>query len=493
MGDEDLGLSGGSGSIQATTDDIRGYAGQIDDAGDDLTDAATQLAGLLISGDLAQAVVLAPVEVARLEGDLTAASVSPTGPGATALRMEVSARLWRLAAEGYDLVDATQQVAADLIDAGIDVLSFVAGPELLAGALVVAAAKNPDLVAALASGDKDAILAELNETAFEEPWLQELLTRTAGGTVQGLAFRLEALVPFVPPGTLTLLTGGSWPSLDYEDQVAGIIALGNLFGAFEDTGEFEVAPSGDEPIGLDGRLTEDHFLEDLLTLQGRVSDVDQRVGVIRRYDGAGNVVGYIVQIPGTQTWGPVRGDNPVDLTSNLLLEAGQSTQTQALVMEALRQAMAADGYTPGQDGLPPVMVGGHSQGGITAAAIASNPDYQEDFNITSVYTAGSPIARFDLPEDVSVLSLEYEEDVVPKLDARDNPSRSHWLTVTDSLGDEGVPPDVGAAHTDYYDDLGADLDASNAEELERWRRENSVFFGSGDSGADSTYYDIVAK
>ena len=156
-------------------------------------------------------------------------------------------------------------------------------------------------------------------------------------------------------------------------------------------------------------------------------------------------------------------------------------------MEALRQAMAADGYQPGDDGLPPVMIGGHSQGGITAAAIASNPEYQESYNITSVYTAGSPIARFDIPEDVSVLSLEYDEDVVPKLDGRDNPDISHWVTVTDSLATEGVPPDVGAAHTDYYDDLGADLDGSSAEELERWRRENAVFFGGN---GDSTYYEI---
>lgn len=487
MGDGDLRFSGGSGSLEAKTDDIRGYAGYIDGAGDDLTDAAQTVGGLLLSGDLAQAIVLAPGEVAALEGKLTTTSLSPTGPGAMALRMEVSARLWRLAAEGYDLVDATQKVAADLIDAGIDVLAFVAGPEILAGALLVAAAKNPDLVAALASGDKDRIIAELNETAFSEPWLQELITRTAGGTLQGLAFRIEALLPFVPPGTLTLLTGGNWPSLDYENQIAGLIALGNLFGAFQDDGEFKVEVSEDKPIGLDGRLTEETFLGDLLTLQGQVSTEDARVGVIRKYDDAGNVVGYIVQVPGTQEWGAVRGDNPVDLTSNLLLEAGEHTQTQELVVDALRQAMAADGYQPGDDGLPPVMIGGHSQGGITAAAIASNPEYQESYNITSVYTAGSPIARFDIPDDVSVLSLEYDEDVVPKLDGRDNPDISHWVTVTDSLATEGVPPDVGAAHTDYYDDLGADLDGSSAEELERWRRENAVFFGGN---GDSTYYEI---
>lgn len=487
MTDDDLQFHGGAGSLQAKTQDIRGYAGQIDHAGDDLTDAAQTVGALLLSGDIAQAVVLAPGEVATLEAHLTATSVSPTGPGATALRMEISARLWRLAAEGYDLVDATQKLAAEAIDAGIDVLSFVAGPEILAAALLTAAAKNPDLVGALLSGDKDRILAELNETAFEEPWLQEVLTRTAGGTIQGLAFRLEALVPFLPPGTLTLLTDGHWPSLDYEDQVAGLVSLGNLFGAFEDVGEFGVEQADGDPMKLDGRLGEDHFLADLLTLQNAVSDVDKRVAVIRKYDAQGNVVGYIVQIPGTQDWSPVRSDNPIDLTSNVLLEAGESTQSQDLVIEALREAMAADHFDPGDPDAPPVMIGGHSQGGITAAAIASNPAYA-DYNIRSVYTAGSPIARFDIPDDVSVLSLEYEEDVVPKLDGRDNPSQSNWLTVNDSLGDEDVDPNVGDAHTSYYDELGADLDASDAAEIARWRADNAEFFS--DFGS-STYYDIV--
>ena len=64
----------------------------------------------------------------------------------------------------------------------------------------------------------------------------------------------------------------------------------------------------------------------------------------------------------------------------------------------------------------PVLLVGHSQGGIEAAWIAS---HSSEFSVTQVVTAGSPIAVLgDYPAGTQVLSLEHHGDVVPLLDGR---------------------------------------------------------------------------
>ena len=66
------------------------------------------------------------------------------------------------------------------------------------------------------------------------------------------------------------------------------------------------------------------------------------------------------------------------------------------------------------------MLTGHSLGGIAAASLAADSGFTSRFHVTSVVTAGSPIARIDVPASVTVLSLEHEQDVVPMLDGRRN-------------------------------------------------------------------------
>lgn len=84
------------------------------------------------------------------------------------------------------------------------------------------------------------------------------------------------------------------------------------------------------------------------------------------------------------------------------------------------------------------MLAGHSQGGIAAAALACDPAAQRWFNITNVLTVGAPIANMPVPDDVHVLSIEHTQDPVPRLDARENPDRANWTTVTLDVSDKGV-------------------------------------------------------
>ena len=70
--------------------------------------------------------------------------------------------------------------------------------------------------------------------------------------------------------------------------------------------------------------------------------------------------------------------------------------------------------------------------------------------MTSVVTAGSPIARIDVPASVTVLSLEHEQDVVPMLDGRRNEDSAAWVTVRRDLaggdGSVGGSGDFLVAH-----------------------------------------------
>ena len=329
---------------------------------------------------------------------------------------------------------------------------------------------NPALMVLLL-GDKDDLLNEVEELVYDEPWLLEALTRMAPGAVQGTSFTLAALVP-LGPLALMGLTRGKWPSGDYETSVAGLAALARNLGHLRDTGDFGVTVV-DDPLGI--RIAQENAVETIFEQQAVTSSHDGRIQIITV---DGDPPSYIVQIPGTQDWSTQRGDNPVDLTTNVALMAGDDTVMADLVADAMREA----GIPPGA----PVMLTGHSQGGITAMTMAADPDLRDEFTITSVVTGGSPVGRIDVPDDVSVLSLEHTQDVVPMLDGADNPDRPEWTTVrrelSDAEGGGGTAADrgPGGAHSiDNYAQTGAAADASHDSSLERWREDNGSFFGSG--------------
>jgi pimeloyl-ACP methyl ester carboxylesterase len=120
---------------------------------------------------------------------------------------------------------------------------------------------------------------------------------------------------------------------------------------------------------------------------------------------------YIISIPGTTRWMPDGAANPTDLTGNLEL-AGGNLSTAA---EAVRLAME-------QAGIPadaPVMLSGHSQGGMIAAALASDAGFTDRFNVTNLVTFGSPVDSTPIPPSIDVLALQHAGDPVPKVDLAD--------------------------------------------------------------------------
>ncbi len=477
---DDLQISGGAGGVTASYEDMLSYATVLDDAGDDLRAKSGDLGALLVDGDILQAAILCPGEVAGVEASIAATATGPDGALWTGGELEVTARFLRTS---VTVLRETDELLAEAEELAWNAAGWAAGALAPAGALALlaAAASNPAL-AALLVANKDALLSELQETLYDNPWLLEALTRMAPGLIQGGAFSLASLLPGGPLA-LMALTDGNWPTGDYASAIAGLLALANQGGLLADTGDFRVDPvdGSERPL----TIRPDNALQTIFDEQGKLGaeGSEGQVQVVRIDHGDGPP-SWIVQIPGTQVWDPERGDNPVDLTSNAnMMAMPDQTVIEQQVAEAMRQA----GIEPGQD----VMLTGHSQGGITAASMATDPAILEEFHITSVVTGGSPIGRFDIDDDISVMSLEHLQDVVPKLDGSDNPDQPNWTTVNRELSDaEGTDQDgqrgPGAAHsTDNYAATGSDVDSSTDPGIEQWRRDQEQFFNG--TGTRSRY------
>lgn len=148
-----------------------------------------------------------------------------------------------------------------------------------------------------------------------------------------------------------------------------------------------------------------------------------RVVEIPRPDGSS---AWVLQIPGTQVWHPRAGPVAHDLTSDVRLMGGEEGVLAVAAVDALARAQAASGRVGRGD---PVMVTGHSLGGIAAMSIGADGGVRERFSVTHVVTVGAPVGHVDVPDDVVVLSLEHAGDPVPFADLVANPDRGNWTTV----------------------------------------------------------------
>ncbi|MEU2200458.1 hypothetical protein [Isoptericola sp. NPDC019482] len=147
---------------------------------------------------------------------------------------------------------------------------------------------------------------------------------------------------------------------------------------------------------------------------------------------------WTVLIPGTQEF--LSSGNPFDAATDLNLMAHETAD----VSVAVEQALDAAGAAPDE----PVVLVGHSLGGIAAAALAASPQFRERHPVGGVVTAGAPTATFTVPAGVPVLHVENEESLVENLDGRsreEGPATADRVTVGRRLLDSTDPADVAAA------------------------------------------------
>lgn len=321
----------------------------------------------------------------------------------------------------------------------------------------------------------ESALGALDETLFEQPWITDTLAGGSEGLLTGF------LGPFGPVAGIN--AGQGWPPQTYEDAIAAIIGIGNMGGYFEDGEGFTAEPipllDGEDsviPVSIESIFRGQNQLMPAAGVDDVQSDPSAgRVRVIEVPQPDGSSA-WIVQIPGTQAWPAQAGPNLLDATSNLHLMAGNQTVSRDAVSSALQQAMAAADAPPGQ----PVMLTGHSQGGITAAALAADPSFAEEFNVTHIVTGGSPVARFDIPAAVQILSIEHDQDPIPRLEGEANPERSSWITVNRDVSDVMSEPSAFGSHSGrLYSDTGMRVDASEDVSVRSYLEGAQPFFLGG--------------
>lgn len=130
---------------------------------------------------------------------------------------------------------------------------------------------------------------------------------------------------------------------------------------------------------------------------------------------------FLVTIPGTTTglgpegWvGSAHGtDWPANLKAVGYGDSHVTQSTKAAIDMAIRDYERSHGVTLER---PNVALTGHSQGGIIAGNIASDPQFTARYQVDAVMTAGSPINTIPIDPSVPVVNFSNPADVVPKLD-----------------------------------------------------------------------------
>ena len=214
------------------------------------------------------------------------------------------------------------------------------------------------------------------------------------------------------------LSQGRLPTLT-EVAAGGLLVFGNAAGAVGNAAAGHDLHWFDDGTGQAGQpvTVPPGEVTDPTSLGNLIHSVDDAGGA--RNPGEGNVritsvtqdghTAYIVSVPGTSDWGPGTGSqSPVDLTGNLVAMTGQPSAAQVAVQQTM-----ANAHIPSD---APVMLVGHSQGGIITSHLTADPQFMSQYHVTNMMTFGAPIQTVNPDPRVQVLALQHTTDLVPKLD-----------------------------------------------------------------------------
>ncbi|RZU31150.1 esterase/lipase family protein [Blastococcus saxobsidens] len=447
MSSPEISVSGGAGGIEAELADLVALARSSSELAEELASTSLTCHGLLADPDLLASAVLDPAGVARFSAALLDALDGPRGLTVLAATFAARAITLQGAAAAYEAADAALAELADTVD-------WAQGffwPATVGGLLLEGAGR---------------LLADPVGTAVDtaalvddpERWLTE-----HPGVVDELVGSLPGAGSLVG-----VLTGGlASPWLCGGDVRSAARRLGLLWP--DGTPVVTTLPDDDKV----GAVTPPRTVADLMVALNRratASRAEQDQIDVRVLTHADGTRAYIVDIPGTADWslpgGPVNPQTH-DLGTNVRVLGGDVTTRQEAIAEALRRAGAGPS--------DPVMLVGHSQGGMVAAQAAHDartPAF--DFDVRSVVTAGSPIARAGVPPSVQVLALENAHDVVPHLDSRKNDDDPNVTTVTFDVQRGSIGDNHGIAGAYQY---GAEaVDRSDDPSIAAFRVHSAPFF-----------------
>jgi hypothetical protein len=443
---------------------LRSVAAELADHGRAVVAVAVN-PGLQVTG------VLSPRTFAQAEQALGAASTGSGGLLRLAARVEVLGGGLKLAAEAYREADAAVARSLDVAvaSAGYALGSLVAPavPGLLIGAIAVVV-----------------VGGELPDRSGRLP---EAIRRLGGLTLRLLADHADLTERLVPAmvgvfrGTTDALPGGQLVSiasgrygrpLTVADVATDLGVLAGVAGSVID-GRAWLREQGAVRV----RALPEHSVRpaaDVGELVGRIP-VAPAAGQIHveRIDGPDGLRRWVVSVPGTADWSATPARTPFDLTGDVQLMAGKRSAGMSGVIEAMRAV--------GVGRAEPVMLVGHSQGGLIAAELAADPTVRREFTVSHVLTTGSPVASIAIPDDVQVLSIEHINDLVPRLDGPANRDRPNWVTVSAPAPIGELTPNPAqseplvAHRLELYQRTAARVALSDDPSIATWRAGMSPF------------------
>jgi hypothetical protein len=443
-------VEGGLGGTAVGLQSLDVAALQLASADAELGGALARVAGIAADPDLLLSAAASPVTAVQVEVAL-AYVISPGGLAGRVAELSALVAATLLATASYREVE---HKVAGMADAAHDAVMFAIGfcaPAVGVGAVTLDAF-GVDLGSAA------------DHVAFALPELAEL-----GGGMTGLTAGLAAN-PLTSP--LIRAGGPPRPGGGYESSVRLLADSAAAWGFLDDTGRPRVTMETAPRDGARAPTSLESLAEDSLN----VADADSYPGRVRVVEVPGLTgSSWVVEISGTQVWAPRAGENPFDVTTDVRSMARESTVLAQAVDEALRHAKADAGRDASAD---PVLLSGHSLGGIAAAGLAASPQFTARHHVTHVVTMGSPVSRVPVPPGVQVLSLEHHQDPVPRLEGRRNPDRQSWVTVTRDLHGDPHRVDTGSrahAGTEYVE-TAAIVDSSEDPSVQGWREGSRRFF-----------------
>lgn len=376
-----------------------------------------------VSGTSSLRALSAPPSAFAAEGEIDRAAAALTN---VEVHGQFGAAALRTAADGYEAAEA---VARALFGAGIDGLGWAGGllaPLALAPALGIGARlalaspeernrflSDPAVVGGirvLVMGMDDVLLGRVGVP----PGLAGLLGDSGLG-VTGLSFAAAALA-----------TAGGAVGLLKESgvRVDGKTALPigpPLVAAGPGIGARTAAPLGSAPPSAGGPVS--GAPAGFADRYGRVPEPDALDGaqvIVERYNMPGGQQRFEVYIAGTVDFDPAAVGEPWDMASNVSNAVGPGSGSYDAVAAAMREAgIGAD---------DPVQLTGYSQGGGTAAQLASSGE----FRVEGLVTFGGPTGQVAVPQEVTTVIVEHDDDLVAALGGRQDNGHavvvSRWAT-----------------------------------------------------------------
>ncbi|MDR0365796.1 MAG: hypothetical protein LBH68_03065 [Bifidobacteriaceae bacterium] len=194
---------------------------------------------------------------------------------------------------------------------------------------------------------------------------------------------------------------------------------------------------------------------------------------------------WLVSIPGTESMAMGSGLSPSDNLTNLEAVRGDLNA----IGLAVTMAMGDAGIKPGD----PVVLAGHSQGGIVGAALSADEEFAKAYNVTAVLTAGSPTGLLKPSRQAQWLSMEHVQDVVPVTDGKPNPHAANHTTVVRDLDPSRsknfLLDPLSAHHLPAYAETAALVDASGSQSVQSWKAAAAPIFNP-EGQVETTVYTV---